>query len=99
MKDEASKLKQCSFTSVWDSGSEITTPATYDPKTGEIFPEYSNADPDGCLEREFITLDDEEIEVCPDCHGFTMRVVIGDRADLSYGDIDECRNPDCESKL
>jgi len=92
-------MKHCSFTSVWDSGSEITTPATYDPKTGEVTPECSsNADPDGCLEREYITLEDgEEIDVCPDCHGFTMGAVVGDRADLSYGEIGECRNPDCES--
>lgn len=47
----------CVFTSIWSDGSVITTPCTYDPETGEVFPETSNsADPDGCLEREYITL-------------------------------------------
>ena len=88
---------KCEFTSVWDDDSVVTTPCEYDPDTGEVTPEVSKGRiPTGCLEREYITLEDgEEIEVCPDCHGFTLKAVMDDLADLSYGETSECRNPDC----
>jgi len=92
------KLMKCTFTSVWDDGSEITTPATYDPKTGEVSAESSRSSPKGSLEREFITLqDEEEIEVCNACHTFVMKTVVGDLADLSFGESTECSDPNCES--
>jgi hypothetical protein len=104
------ELITCVFTSIWSEGSEITTPCTYDPKTREVFPELSDsADPDGYLEREYITLSNEdELNVCTnchryvlipvvgdlaDCHGNVLIPVVGDLADCSYG---ECPNPDCE---
>ena len=90
------KLITCEFTSIWDDGSEITTPCTYDPKTGEVFPKSSKSAPEGCMVREYITLPDEELEVCTNCHGYVLKSVIGDRADLSYGEYTECPNPDCE---
>jgi len=70
-----SKTIKCEFTSVWDDGSEVTTPCIYDPATGEVTPEVSKGRiPEGCLEREFITLPDgDEKEVCPVCHGFVMK--------------------------
>jgi len=34
---------------------------------------------------------------CPDC-GEEMKTVIGERADLSYGEYDECQNQNCPSK-
>jgi hypothetical protein len=37
--------QQVSFTSVWDDGSEITTPGTYDPETGEVTGEVSKSPP------------------------------------------------------
>jgi len=83
---------------MWDDGSVVVTPATYDPETGEVTAESADVDPEGCLEREFITLkDEEEIEVCPDCHSYTMKTVVGDRADLSYGEMQVCRDSDCDS--
>lgn len=87
---------KCEFTSVWDDGSIVTTPCEYDPDTGEVSPEVSKGEPPtGCLIREYITLDEEEIEVCTDCHEYTLKTVVGDRADLSYGEYGECRNPTC----
>jgi len=88
---------KCEFTSVWDDGSVVTTPCDYDPDTGEVNPEVSNGPvPTGMVDREYSTLEDgEEIEVCLDCHSYTMKKVVGDRADLSYGEYGECRNPEC----
>ena len=90
---------KCEFTSVWDDGSIVTTPCIYYPKDGEVTPEVSKSRiPEGSLEREFITLPDgEELEVCSCCHGFVLKNTVGDRADLSYGEIEECSDPDCES--
>lgn len=88
---------KCEFTSVWDDGSVVTTPCEYNSDTGKVEPEVSKGEiPTGGLIREYITLaDGEEIEVCTDCHSYTLKKVVGDRADLSYGEYDECRNPEC----
>ncbi len=88
------------YTSIWSCGAEINSTAEYDPITGELDVEISNSMPDdsSILKREYITLpDEEEIEVCTDCHAFTMGVVVGDNADFSYGQTSVCRNPDCDS--
>lgn len=88
---------KCSFTSVWDDAT-ITTPATYYPSTGEVSAECSDAAPEGSLEREYITLpEEEEFGVCTTCHSYVLKTVVGDRADMSYGEYQECSDPDCES--
>ena len=102
-----SKEIKCTFTSIWDDGTTVTTPCTYDPKTGEVTPELSNAHPKGSLTREFITLpsawdngddpDGDELEVCDTCHEYVLKTVVGDRADKSYGEMQVCSNPDCEN--
>jgi hypothetical protein len=52
--------------------------------------------PTGVPIREYITLEsEEELDVCLDCHEYVLRTVVGDRADLSYGEMKECPNPDC----
>lgn len=88
---------KCEFTSVWDDGSVVTTPCEYDPETGRTDPEVSKAEPpQGVPVREYITLPDgDELDVCPDCHEYVLKTVVGDRADLSYGEYKECPNPDC----
>jgi hypothetical protein len=92
---------KCTFTSEWDDGSIVTTPCEYDPETGEVNPEVSKGPaPEGSLEREYITLPDgDERKVCSRCHTFVIKIAVGDLADLSYGEYEECMNPDCESKL
>jgi len=89
----------CSFTSVWDNGSEITTRAKYDTSDGEVIAKSSKADPDGNLEREFITLpDEEEIEVCTSCHSYVMKVVMNpDSVGKGLHEDTVCSDPDCES--
>jgi hypothetical protein len=89
--------QQVSFTSVWDDGSEITTPGTYDPETGEVTGEVSKSlPPKGTLIREFITLPDgDEKDVCMECHSYVLKTVVGERADLSYGEYQTCSDTDC----
>ena len=89
---------KCTFTSVWDDGSEVTTGCQYNPNTGLCEPEVSpNEPPTGSLEREYITLEDgKELDVCPECHGYLLKTTVEDRADLSYGEVTRCMNEDCD---
>jgi len=92
---------KCTFTSEWDDGSIVTTPCVYDDVTGQTDPEVSNGPvPTGMVLREYITLPDgDELEVCHDCHEYVLRPVVGERADLSYGEYQECLNPDCPDHI
>jgi hypothetical protein len=91
-----SEVIRCTFTSVWDDGSEVTTNCTLDPSNGQVHPETSDAAPEGSLEREYITLDDgNEVNVCMACHSYILKPVVGDRADLSYGEYQICSDPEC----
>ena len=83
----------CTFSSVWDDGTEITADAIYDPTTGRIEAETSDSEPGSdCLEQEYIQLPDgTEIEVCTTCHEYTMETG-------STGLPSRCKNPDCESR-
>lgn len=88
---------KCEFTSVWDDGSVVTTPCVYNENTGYCYPEVSKGPfPTGMVVEEYITLKNgQQIQVCPDCHEYVMKTVIGDRDDLSYGEYQECSDPDC----
>jgi len=62
---------KCSFTSVWEDGSEVTTPCEYNRETGQVFPTISNCTPDSTLIAEYITLlDGQELSVCRECHEY-----------------------------
>ena len=92
-------MLKTTFTSKWDDGSVVKTPCEYNPETGEVTAESVDFEPDAALVQEYISLPDEdEIPVCTTCHEYTMRVVVGDRADESYGEYLECRNPDCDGE-
>lgn len=57
-------IKNATFTSVWDGGYEVTTNCKVNVKTREVF-DIEVADFDGLefLEKEYITVDDEEYPV------------------------------------
>lgn len=61
-----------SFVSVWEDGTEIQTDATLGEETGYVDAENSDDDSDhGSLVREFfIDVDENEYEVCPECHEY-----------------------------
>ena len=90
-------MTKCTFTSIWDDDSEVTTNCLYDEKTGAVSPEVSRGRiPTGMVEMEYITLSDgTELEVCHYCHEYVMKTTVGNRADLSYGEITQCSNKDC----
>ena len=89
----------CTFTSEWDSGSNVTTPCIYNPKTGEVSPDIYKGNVPGTLERQFITLPDEEdIEVCPVCQEYVIRTVMNPgQAKHDLIEEEACSNPDCPS--
>lgn len=42
-------------------------------------------------------ISEEQHNLCPDCQE-PLTTVVGDRADLSYGEFKECQNTDCSNK-
>ena len=88
---------KCTFIIEWDNGQVVITDCLYNPKTGYTEPEISNGSvPEGSLMREYITLENgDELEVCQDCHEYVMKTTMGNKSDLSYGEVEECHNPNC----
>jgi len=95
-------MKKGTFTSVWDGGFEVTTPAELDIETGEIFTESVEAGDVEILDREYFTDEDgTETDVCPTCHGFLMREKMfeGEGNGNDYDGELICSYPYCESNL
>ena len=89
---------KCTFTSVWSESDDVVTDATYDPNTGEVSAEQSKKRVKGCLVREYITLpDEEEMEVCMDCHEYVVKTVMNSGSSHSYNEETVCSNPECDS--
>ena len=89
------------FTSVWDSAI-INTPAEVNEETGEISTNSVETGDNGSLIEEFF--EDEEgdqLEVCPDCHGFVLRekCIEGEGNGNDYDGELICSNPYCDSNL
>lgn len=87
---------KCTFTSVWDCGSTVVTPADYDPETREVSAQAVDVNPQGSLIREFIEFPDgETLKVCPECHEYAMKPVVGDldHTKTTHGEYLEC--PGC----
>ena len=63
-------MKKGTFTSVWDGGIEISTPAELDERTGEVTCGVADVEGLENLERELFMIDgeDTEMEICPGCH-------------------------------
>ena len=92
---------EAKYKTVWDGGVEIVTNCEYDPQTGAImFTEVSDDGVEGlnCLDREYIELPDgEEIEVCRNCHEYTVKaVMVPDRYNNTLIEEMACRNVQCE---
>ena len=86
------------FTSIWDDGIEIITPAVLNTETGEITSEAAEVDNVDVLVREFFTdEDDNEYEICPECHEFILKSVMKDGIGSNYDEVSVCSNPDCEN--
>jgi hypothetical protein len=84
------------FVSVWDDG-VVETACTLNTDTGELSPDTVDTGDMGTLKREYFEdHKGNEYPVCPTCHEYITKKVMGDRADRSYGEIDVCSNPDCE---
>ena len=83
------------FISNWSEGKVITA-CTLNKRSGELSPDTVDVQDLGTLESEkFIADNGDEFDVCPDCHEYILKTVVGDRADQSYGEYQVCSNPDC----
>ena len=96
---ENREIKKGTFTSVWDGGTTIITPATLDVEVGRVTTESVDVDIDlDVLDREFFT-DEEgnEYEICLDCHEYIIKDVEFEHE----GELGErvCSYPYCDSNL
>lgn len=88
------------FTSIWDGGVNINTPATLETETGYIEAESVDVDGLECLEEETFTDENgKEYQVCPECHAYVMKPVmingIGHNSDEEF----VCSDENCDSNL
>jgi hypothetical protein len=84
------------FVSVWDGGSEIRTNAVLNTETGEVIAESVDAGDVENLDREYFqSNEDDEYEICPECHEFILKTVIDEGIGKSLFERQVCSNPDC----
>lgn len=87
------------FTSVWEGGSLVKTPATYNQNTSLVEVDSPiEFDPSGCLTKEYITLPDgTDLDVCPECHEYTLKTVMEEGVGKHLYEIKEC--PGCGCRI
>jgi hypothetical protein len=90
-------MKKGTFTSVWDDGIEITTPATLDPETGEVTAESVEVEDLDILQEEYFTdEDDNQYSVCPVCHEYIVVTSMEPGIGHNLDEVKKCKNPDCD---
>lgn len=91
-------MKKGTFTSVWDDGVEITSPAELDETTGEVIPVSVEVEGLDILNREYFTDEDgNEYEVCPECHTYIMKTIMVDGIGSCYDEKRVCSDRDCDN--
>lgn len=91
-------MKKGTFTSVWDDGVEITTPAELDETTGEVIPVSVDVEGLDILNREYFTDEHgDEHTVCPECHCYIMKTIMVDGIGSCLDEKSVCSDPYCEN--
>ncbi len=77
-QDNGSSIIPVPYISIWDGGIEVETTAAVNIKTGEVSC-IATADVTGLdiCEREYIVMNDEQVDVLTDMNGFDYWVDIG----------------------
>lgn len=87
------------FTSVWDDGVEIATPATLDTETGEVIAIAAEVENLDILQREYFTDKNEnEYEICPECHEYILKSVMKDGIGHCYDEVKVCSDTECDNQ-
>ena len=110
MSNKGGKMKTvvkpilCVFVSIWDDDVTLRSKALYHPDTGEVEAlEIHDVDGLESLEREFIIIkegtdQEEELEVCTDCHEYVLKtVMVPGAARHSLEETQVCSDSDCDS--
>jgi hypothetical protein len=85
------------FTSIWDTDVEITTPAELDTETGEVSAESVDAGDVDILEEEYFTDEQgNQYPVCPECHEYILVTSMEDGIGHNLDEVKRCKNPDCD---
>ena len=91
-------IKKGTFTSIWDNGTEITTSATLDTKTGCVETNSVESPSTDILDEEcFVDEDNERYEICPVCHEYIRKTVMEEGVGKQLYEKQICSDPDCDS--
>ena len=85
------------FTSVWDDGVEITTPATLDTETGEVTAEAADVDNLENLDDEYFTGENGDVYgICPECHEYVLHTCMEPGIGHNLDEVKRCKDPNCD---
>jgi hypothetical protein len=85
------------FTSVWDDGVEITTPATLDTETGEVCADPAEVENlDILVDEHFTDEKGEEYTICPECHEYILHTCMEPGIGHNLDEVRRCKNPNCD---
>ena len=89
-------MKKGIFTSIWYEGGVINTPAELNEETGEVTTTSVDVSDMGELVSEYFTDEDEnEYEICPDCHEYITKTVMVDGIGKTLEEKRVCSNFEC----
>ena len=85
------------FTSIWDTDVEISTPAELDTETGEVTTEPVEAGDVDILEEEYFEdSEGNQYPICPECHEYIVTTSMEDGIGHNLDEVKRCKNPDCD---
>jgi hypothetical protein len=97
-KFKTSRIIKGTFTSVWDDGVELNTPAELDEKTGEVFTPSIEATGVTELNEEFFTdQNGKQYEICRTCHTFILKTEMVERIGKSLIERTGCTDEHCDN--
>ena len=88
------------FTSVWDDGFEIDTPAELDDETGNVFTQPVYVDGVDILDREYFTDENgKEYDICPVCHEYILKTEMVERTGKQLIERTGCTDENCDNTI
>jgi hypothetical protein len=94
-------MKRGTFTSVWDDGIEISSPAELDEETGEVIV-LETADVNGLdmlMEETFTDTEGKQYPICPSCHCFIVKTEMVERIGKQLVGRTGCTDPNCDNTI
>lgn len=94
-------MKRGTFTSVWDDGVEITSPAELDEETGEVIV-LETAEVNGLdmlMEETFTDTEGKVYPICPECHAYILKTEMVESTGKQLVERSGCTDPNCDNSI